>query len=135
MKDLKDYIHLYIGCDVTDKLNSVFKMVGFTRSEVEPDKWLVICDAGPVFLEFYIEEIKLILRPLESMSVQEKSDYGIMSRPAKAGKNILPPFGGRMLNHFLNAHDPIIVKWLLDKGFDLFGLQAAGIAVYETEKV
>jgi len=140
MKELKDYIHLYIGCNVIDEHNFIMKLVGVTASEVEDGKTIAICDiidnsktTGP-FQELYVEEVKLVLRPLESMTESEMYEYTKMASPAREGKNILPVIkAGPLINHFLNKHDPVIIKWLLGKSFDLFGLIPAGLAVDKTK--
>lgn len=128
MKEMKDYIHLYIGCKVVS--DRVYHLVGVTKSEVEPGKWLAICDPDPEdladsFLELYAEEIKLILRPLSSMKDEEQRVYGQL--------------GDYDFNKMHDAKDIFLVdkmaadqvRYALSKGFDLFNLKEAGLAVYE----
>src|SRR6185369_4702746 len=76
MKELKGYIHLYIGCNVFDENNDIWVLAGFTESEVEPGKYIAICKLKPpyhkqVFGELYTDQVKLILRPLESITKEE----------------------------------------------------------------
>lgn len=74
-KNIKDYLHLYLGCDlfITDaednSLSYVVKFLGITESEVEPGRTIVIADNE--FEELYIEHVKPVLRKLSSMTEEE----------------------------------------------------------------
>jgi hypothetical protein len=65
--------HLYLGSEcmavIGDELAPVGKLRGITDSETEPGKVVAIC--GDTFSEFYIEEVKPILRKLSSMTEEE----------------------------------------------------------------
>lgn len=122
MKELKNYIHLYLGADVIIKhatgIEETGKLVGVTASEVEPWETLAIINLG-TFQEFYVEEVKLVLRPLSDMTEEEKKEYN----HRKQLKGYMPE---------VHADNTL---WLLSKSFDLFGLIHAGLAVSKTERV
>lgn len=79
-KEIKDYLHLYLGCEVAviDKMAAEYnceeiiytdKLKGVTESEVKPGEMIAII--GDVFQEEYIDRIKPILRPLSDMTEEE----------------------------------------------------------------
>lgn len=119
-KDIKDYLHLYLGCecmtedgrrgrfsgfDVVEKNYSIVMItVRFSDDPLDHD-WTVLNDNEEC------DRIKLILRPLSDMTEDEKTEeYKIGLDPG-----IEEQF-----------------RWLLSKGFDLFGLIEAGLAIDKT---
>jgi hypothetical protein len=129
MKQLKDYIHLYIGCEVliTDEglVKDLIEAGGNGRGVLTG----LHGEYGPEFAANegqhtsespeYTWHLKLILRPLDEklMTEQEKRSWNHY----KQRKGWMPG---------VRAEQTL---WLLSNGFDLFGLHAAGLAVYETE--
>lgn len=138
---MENYLHLYIGADCL--ANDLFrsKLVGIYPSEVEEGK--IIAIMLPQNQEFYIEETKLILRPLSNMTEEEAQNYltgrfhdkriidvamekdGVWYRIFKS-KNVFMPFykmdcGGMQ------------TLFLLSKHFDLFGLHEKGLCLYEED--
>lgn len=104
-KELKDYAHLYYGCEI----------------------WLEFRDgsSGDSILDgYYLKHIngieatppptslKLILRPLSSITNEERFERG--KAIIKYGKAEIES----------EYH-----RWMLSKGFDMFGLLEAGIAI------
>src|SRR5688572_8108853 len=76
MKKIDQYLHFYLGCDIKMPLEQG-KLVGITESEYERGKTICIIDIGsPVILEWYIEEVKPILRKLSSMTEEEWKEWG-----------------------------------------------------------
>lgn len=79
-------------------------------------------------LHYAFDEVKLLLRPLASMSEEEKKECG----------NLVYDFSGdEELNRwkwqdFETLLDPAQFHYLLSRGFDLFGLIAAGLALDAT---
>jgi len=142
MKELKDYIHLYIGCKVLcgpDKEGVI--LVGVDESEIEPGRLIAICKAGDVFLEWYVDDVKLVLRPLDSMTDSDENaialalGYGAGSKAMGLSKRWFLDFwkgsGNAMLFGLKDSMEAIIE--MLKLGFDLFDLHAAGLCVYENE--
>ena len=144
MKELKDYIHLYIGCRCT-------------YPDTDPEApWIVATLTGctiaygveTTYLEVqkhahgethgdYLAwksngnhnsdalNLKLILRPLESMTDDEGDE---MWSKMTGSFEIEIPIIGETAEITIS---PYQVAFLLSKGFDLFGLKEAGLAVYE----
>lgn len=115
MKELKDYLHLYIGCEVLDlKKDETARLIAVvdrfkTRSaQVE----------YPEYTAFkYIEEIKPILRRIESMTQDEEREMHSLEKSFEDKVH---------LNIELYA---AMTKWYCDKHFDLFGLIDASLAI------
>jgi hypothetical protein len=165
MKELKTYAHLYMGCEVNilhrvlDDTEETFvergKLVGITESEVERGKLIAIIDMNCESLqECYIEDVKLILRPLSDMSEEEarhiyRSYFGKSTAEDWSGdtgsayfrpKQITPnkTHGLRIVEgEDYSSGDFMTVvglmPYLLSRGFDLFGLIDSGLAVSKTE--
>lgn len=140
MKELKTYAHLYLGCEVRNYYgNETYDegvLVGISASEVEPNKTIAIfSNGGTVFQECYIEDAKLILRPLSDMKIKDACDivdsHGslVVQDCYSFVKNWIDDKA--TLLHF----DTIIV--LINKmrsmGFDVDGLIDSGLAVSKTE--
>lgn len=140
---IEDYLHLYLGCDVTDgehvmKLLSV-GIYGYTAANDE------------VKSQGMFHRVKPILRPLSSMTEEEKTTIGKMAGWYE---------GGVIFNehHFEIKHDTFkemafdsltranehdadrlgpkayfeMMPYLLSRSFDLFGLIEAGLAISST---
>lgn len=107
MKDIKDYLPFYLGCEVMK--------VGKRKSYKE---LLTAYSLKYYYNHFGHYDTKLILRPLSDMSDKEK-DF--------------------RWNNFINIKviDQTVVaeeiRWLLSKGFDLFGLIESGLAISKTQ--
>ncbi len=115
---IEDYLHLYFGQKFQYLWNGEKSEVTLTYSFLEPE-----------YLKHATEK-RLILRPLSDMTKMEQKEYANMAGPASKGENLLPVIpAGRLINHFVNKHDPFIIKWFLSKGFDVFGLLESGLAI------
>lgn len=127
-KDIKDYLHYYLGCDVRTNdhdmgdgnkhYGRVGTFIGFV------DHTRLSCRlahrAGPegrvsVFM------LKPILRPLSDMTEEEQQEMLRLHRFAES--KLLPWF-----------HDTYFecIHYLLSKHFDLFGLIESGLAIDKT---
>ena len=127
MKELKDYIHLYIGCEVLAKDPSL-------EDDHEPVRGILTGihgEYGPEVAFFdtphhtrespeYPGEATLILRPLDSMTKEEAEEIGWWFEPDE------------MIIQFRNCPNQDL-PWVLKKGFDLFDLRSDGLCVYENE--
>jgi len=112
MKELKNYIHLYIGSKVQ-----------WVRSDGQiVIQELTLSDASWLS---HRADVKLVLRPLESMTDGEAEEY------AQLGDGDFNT--GRKGHYAVDMMQADMVHWALKKGFDLFDLHAAGLAVYENE--
>lgn len=102
-KDIKDYLHLYLGCDAVDHTG--------WKTTVE---W---SDIG------YPDQIKqLILRPLSDITEKEVEDLRF-NMPG----GVTVPNDRQALD--ITPHQ---VKYLLSLGFDLFNLIDEGLAIDKT---
>ena len=110
-KELKDYLHLYLGCEIDisgqrEILDSVAKsgqietlFRGYLRN----------------YRDLSDEDIAPILRPLSDMTDEEAQEVYTIK-----GKNAFNNFEGETTKHLLSKH------------FDLFGLIEAGLAIDKT---
>jgi hypothetical protein len=131
--NIKDYLHLYLGCDVcrehkesrSKKFFEYAKLVGVSMSEIEKDKHVAILEVGlDHFHEWYVEETILILRPLSDMTEEEEKEM-----IASQDDVILEGY----TQILLKTDSGETVRWMLSKGFDLFGLIDAGLAIDKTK--
>jgi hypothetical protein len=105
MKDIKDYLHLYLNSNVSCLVDS------FT-THTEPlnvANFNILCNGG----------YKPILRPLSSMTEEEcfKLDWSYLHT------------SGEKIDHEPENLNPDEIIYLLSKGFDLFGLIESGLAI------
>jgi len=164
MKDIKVYLHLYIGCEVARKHDGgeveYAKLVGICQSESEPDKTVSILDVGlDYFHEWYVEETVPILRPLSDMTEEEMVEFVCLQHNSihtnidrteitkirwayeNSSNGINATWFKRCgtgasvgsKTFHINQSDPDQFKFLLSKGFDLFGLIDAGLAINKAE--
>ena len=131
-RQIKDYLHLYIGCEVTkDHGEGVIEkgtLVGVCKSEVEPDRTIVIVDRnGYEFVEWYIEEAKPSLWVTAKMTQADKEEFRKFG--AMSAANILPEIpSGPMLNWFESYRSCEITRFLLARHYDIFNLIPEGLA-------
>jgi hypothetical protein len=113
MKDIKDYLHLYIGCDVVDEYggNKVGKLVGITP------KHGIILHKTEWKLEFH--EFKPILRQLNDMTEEEKVERKRLMNSGTDGVHVV----------VISVDSFESMRYLLSIGMDLFGLIPEGLAI------
>lgn len=149
MKDIKDYLHLYIGCTLKSKTGTVRLMS--VIAEINPNtNWGIAVLNGNQSYTTEVGEYLPVLRPLSDMKqedikdwddnisithtvyaveVDSKNDFGefteiypdgsILSKSKDDG-DIRPINGGELF------------RILLSKGFDLFNLISEGLAIDST---
>lgn len=115
-KDIKDYLHLYLGCELSINGN-IYRL----RSVDLTKKWIAFNADGyygnPIKTNLGTN-VKPILRKLSSMTEEERNEL-----------RSLQPAGEDMFwlkNLGMPAH------FLLSRGFDLFGLIEEGLAIEKT---
>lgn len=136
-KKNEDYLHLYLGCEVMvmdedgqtfrDRLEQVF----YAKNG---DREFGIYEWGLLPIKDY-REIKLLLRPLSSMTVKEICTiFNEAFAPSFATDNIKAVSGSLFgLHKFISEYgDFDSIQKLLKLGFDLFGLIDAGLAIDST---
>jgi hypothetical protein len=118
-KELKDYLHLYLGCEVF--IESYSFMNGNKREKLI-DKLTEVGINGRIDCEKYTPpdgDVKLVLRPLSDMTEEEKTE--MMQQKHKYDT-------GNSMSHTITDH-AYRVHWAINKHFDLFGLIEAGLAI------
>jgi hypothetical protein len=142
MKDIRSYLHLYVGCECEASQEGV----KFTYNiKITPE---LLCD---------YDWIKPILRPLSDMTEDEAVEFihlkhrSILCNIDRTevtkiifgeSKNIIhftyfkkrgcgAEGGGQ--TYYVNQSDPEQFMFLLSKGFDLFDLIPAGLAIDRTK--
>lgn len=124
-KEIKDYLHLYLGCDYQDQFGGL--------GNINEHTFLVMFDAAKRNVPF-----KLLLRPLSDMSEDEKLyiveaiTYSHVRFSSK--DSILGSFDADRYNKKHNNElYPDEFLYLLKQGFDLFGLIESGLAIDKTK--
>ena len=106
MKAIKDYIGLYLNCDVFFD-RRIWKMFKVSESIIHLKR------EGESVVMVYPHDAKPLLRRLENMTEEEKSEYN--KRKQRKG-------------YMAQVHADNTL-WLLSKSFDLFHLIPAGLAI------
>jgi len=115
MKTLKDYLHLYIGCDFVYSGTKDYLALSLT-----PEIFFLINQDND------FGEIKLILRPLSDITEPEKLEvWGLV----ECGQDEVQ-FSSK---YDWETHNPQLTVLMCKLGFDLFGLIAAGLAIDKTK--
>lgn len=122
-KELKDYLHLYLGCECILDNKETGKLIGFDSrlhdSDVEMVCFTIWIDKENDWSVYNddknFERIKPILRPLSDMTEEEKQNI------EGTDWSLLPDSGWE--------YTAETFLFLLSKGFDLFGLIEAGLAI------
>jgi len=116
-KTFKDYAHLYLGCELTVPKRYNF---GGIVTDLEKATMVSVWDEFIKFEQITgfhpIENFKPILRPLSDMTKEEIECISKMNITKEAYDMTVCEFAK-------------VTKWHLEKGFDLFGLIDAGIAI------
>lgn len=148
-KDIKDYLHLYLGRELfgtyLDASGSRGILTGVTNGGHECEIQFFLEDGinveeEPEWNEAH--EVKLILRPLSDMTEEEGIECATTFFHDCEGKDVKVEdnYGTKKIIwrtasiHFPDVYyTPDITRYLLSKGFDLFGLIDAGLAIDKTK--
>jgi len=137
MKDIKDYLHLYLGCDVeADSLSDNTKRFVY---KLTPSRLRSILEYNNY------DNSKPILRNLSDMTKDEiihffllkGLDYSKVTNRTSIMDNFIQieyKCAGELLSDYQVATflNPEQTKYLLEKHFDLFGLINDGLAIDKT---
>lgn len=114
-KQLKDYIHFYIGCKVEWGFEGQ-KKIGILSGLDKRYGWQVF-DPTNIIAPYRYVRIELIMPVLRRMESMTEDEDQRQFREANRG-------------HYIDMHwYPEGFAWLLEKRFDLFGLIDAGLAI------
>jgi hypothetical protein len=144
MKDIKDFIHLYLGCEV-DVQKSIGNLKVPLRGricevsrqsnhsdwvKVQFDQCVTILNnrfegITSNFHTFFINHdyIKPMLRPLSDMTEEETSYWNKLKRYNPVNDKVT----------LYQEHNEAQFIWLLSRSFDLFELIPAGLAIDKTK--
>jgi hypothetical protein len=121
-KNIKDYLHLYLGCKVREVMSLGYDEYTLTKLGLA---YHAIHQGNKIFP---------ILRPLSDMTEEEKNELLQVDREYTSA-NILPniPLGRLLVLHYTERQAQI-TRYLLSKHFDLFGLIPTGLAIDATKQ-
>jgi hypothetical protein len=109
--------HLYTGCDVKTPYG-ICKYV-YTKTGIDDTMYNpIVVDRGDIQFAFKMEEVKFILRHITSMTEEEQREEYLLTRFCESDTESSGRQG--MARGF---------RYLLSKGFDLFGLINSGQAI------
>lgn len=134
---IQDYLHLYISPDtklICVKEPMVWDENGL-KSWLKPGDWLPVSPIIVHQLDLYevFDCFKPILRPLSDMTEEEFKErfYDSMREDLFDDTLQMQHEEAKRWAHDA-CHYPEDLRWLLSKGFDLFGLIDAGLALDKT---
>jgi hypothetical protein len=126
--NIKDYIHLYIGCECLYDWTyyNETDLFGKVTSKI-------IEDVRSPHLSGASTNVRPLLRPLSDMTEEEFKErfYDSMREDLFDDTLQMQHEEAKRWAHDA-CHYPEDLRWLLSKGFDLFGLIAAGFALDKT---
>lgn len=126
-KDINDYIHLYLGCEILfdNKIWTLDKVGGRTCKLIRVDQF-------NKFIEIYPSQGKLILRPISDMTNDEWKEFeDILGKDFS--KMIVIDSASKEDSFVRICHTFNGTAYMLSKQFDLFGLIDAGFAIDKTK--
>lgn len=143
-KKLADYLPLYLGCEV------LYGKEVWVLTGINGNYWYVERRNSSLH-EVGIQDIKPILRSLSDMTEEESiwvagltfTDNVSKKKKAEYGRAIIgyhfleEAYSGellRMAMEFSSNDSFELTRYLLSKGFDLFGLIEAGLAIDKTKQ-
>jgi hypothetical protein len=155
-KNIKDYLHLYIGCEIDTTIpgDYIHPYGSITLTELRPDNIDQIVRhiqykegyQRDGFTDYDWVEFKLILRPLSDMTEDEAEQFIALRFPERRMIDATVEKYGvcffdktqKKAKHIHFENIPIELNattfiWLLSHGFDLFGLIDAGLAIDKTK--
>lgn len=127
MKDINDYLHLYLGCECQfGYIDRIGRLAGID----ERYGWQIFYPGNQIVPYRFVrpELIKLLLRPLSDMT-EEEFDYMFFKQPGYVS------IESKVVADKRFDISPHQVAFLLSKGFDLFGLIDARLAIDKTKMV
>lgn len=155
MKELKDYLHLYLGCEVelnnggSKVYNRKLVAVGGVDDELYCKLRLGKAGKGQLVHGIFLKEgrVKPLLRPLSDMTEEEMRGWALIAAPRenmtddyikKSHEDFLKQVSKKGLDAFeVNSGEFHLAfeltHYLLSLHFDLFGLIESGLAIDKTK--
>jgi hypothetical protein len=128
MKNIKDYLHLYLGCQCKQmgqaNEDQTFTLTGISYDDLQRQWWAYFTGEEECYA--VVKDVFPILRPLSDMTEEEMEHVGPMPHI---------PLHKEDLNYAIirGTWTPEQTKYLLSRGFDLFGLIDSGLAIDKTK--
>jgi hypothetical protein len=142
-KELKGYIHFYIGSKVLvddtlygKRFVAILEGIYATDDEGQIEVSVSVRpESGGGKHYFPVTLCKPILRPLSDMTEEEAAEIFDKSWPIDIRKIMSYSYKHGVILNCINdnVYDPMFIVQLLKKGFDIFGLIEAGIAIDKTK--
>lgn len=125
MKEIKDYLHLYLGCQVLIVSNGITnKLVVSSKNHNQEISLAVACGLN----------VKPILRPLSSMTGEEFNEFKVLC-DNDFSKMVVIESVSKDGDFTRLCHQATSQAYMLSKHFDLFGLIELGLAIDATNAV
>lgn len=125
-KELKDYLHLYLGCEVLTNEGKGILIAVFNQDDGVISELVSLSDGGD---PDSIEWVKPILRLLSDMTEDEFYEF---KKLADNDASELAYIENVVNIHTTLFHEFEATRYLLSKGFDIFSLIPAGLAINKT---
>lgn len=125
---LQYIIHFYIGqeCEAHDGIRGLLMAYDSLETLCQLD----LGGMGPSYHPYDVSDIKPLLRPLSDMTLIEKAEYETLF-----GHNPNERDEWYTTLLIMDIGKPEAWAWLLSRGFDLFGLIDAGLAIDKTKQL
>ena len=120
-KDIKDYLHLYLGCEILTGTGNV-TLIAVQKEVIPCTNFRIIVLNGNVVHEVSGRDFKPLLRPLSDMTEDEDDKIDSLM-PS-------PSYRDNINENYWNVKQFL---YLLSKGFDLFNLIPEGLAIDKTK--
>lgn len=124
MKKIEDYLYLYFGCEISDG-NRAGILCGFMV--VKYGHRVNVLHSNGLRMTYQLKTWRPLLRPLSDMTEEEAIH---LNADEEYIIEIMDKYNPDRHWH-LSANDMV---YLLSKGFDLFGLIEAGLAIDKTKQ-
>lgn len=134
-KEIKDYLHLYVGCEIISDWGVRFRLCTVTNSEYNPyaDCKGTRIDSPKVMVDLFAKDIKLILRPLDEACSNSELMAKIAAEVGVNGKTIIDLTYG--LSEYISIPmAAIILNKLRKEGYDCDDLIPSNLAIDSTTK-
>lgn len=135
MKEIKDYLHLYLGCDA---IITYVRDAEFEKT-LDPRHWAavgneIVMDASMLF---YLTEgwinVKPILRPLSDMTEEEIIEMHDHFYPDYQHYSNEHKLDFMALDTCEKKYTPELMVWFLKLGVDIFQLHEQGLCLYKSD--
>lgn len=143
MIEIKDVIHLYLGCELVEEgSNSIGEFLGYAKFGDRMMQVFTNCSSNDPYWGS-VSQFKPLLRNLSSMTEEEAARLGmllytgvIIGNPYKENDLWRVPYGITLADYWqidgkvFNQHQTV---YLLSHYFDIFNLHEQGLCLYKSD--